>query len=151
MVFCLDISFTFTQLLHGRADRYSFLCVSLHLCSLCLKHPNSLGSLQLVNEIMKTFYQEGNISFWRSHLWYPFCWGITEENIWAYILHRILNVMLLPSQGQSEMRPFFPQGKIALFSVWRDNRNHGVQPSHIMDGESETQLRNLHQAYAASW
>lgn len=58
--------------------------------------------------------------------------------------------MLLPSQGQSEMRPSLREDKIALFSVRRDNRNHAVQPSHIMDGESETQLRNLHQAYAAS-
>lgn len=58
--------------------------------------------------------------------------------------------MWLPSQGQSKMKLLPATDKTALFSVRRDNRNHVVLSSHIMDEESETQVKILLQGYAAS-
>lgn len=127
-------------------------CVSLHLCSLCPKHPNSLGTLQLANEIMKTFYQEGNISVWQAHLCDTPSAEVLQKKICGHMSYTgFLMSCCYYLKDSLKWGPSQWQDKIALFSVRRDNRNHAVQPSHIMDGESETQLKNLLQGYAASW
>lgn len=112
----------------------------MYLCILLGKkhhhHPNSFGTTQLESEIMKTFYQEGNISFWQAHLCATPSTEVLEKKIFGHISYTGF-LMSWSSHPKDSVQwgPSQLQEKIALFRVTRDNRDHVVEPPHIIDKE----------------
>lgn len=133
----LGISFTFIQRLLRKEDRCSFLCASVHFVGKKHHHhPNSFGTTQLESEIMKTFYQEGNISFWQAHLCATPSTEVLEKKIFGHISYTgFLVSWSSPPKDGVKWGPSPLQEKIALFRVTRDHRDHVVEPLRIIDKE----------------
>lgn len=70
-----------------------------------------------------------------------------EENIWAYMLYRVLCSTQLPSQGYAERRPIHC---VALFSVRRNSRGHAIYLRHIEDEENETLMKSHVEGYVTA-